>query len=192
MGKKLTKCECEAAVKKMYEKTDWQDRIDNAKKAFSDYVLELLKKYIPQEVWDIAKKNQKILKRAEGLYFNNSASPNSCGASKYVSFYTYFREVAKDGSSYEWKVILPAVNSISLSSEEYKKLYNLGKEQDDLERAARQWKSDTVEALYKLNSRTRIQEAFPEALPYLCFDIPQNCAIQVYNYDKLRTCFKKD
>ena len=190
MSKKLTKAECERAVECMYPKTDWPDKVDAAKKVFYDYALELLKKYIPQDIWDMAKKHQDTLVRADGIRFYRQTE-DSYHASTWVGFYHY-RNYSEDRRTYEEGVVLPELKNLGISGDEYKKLDNLGRDKNKTEATALRWKKDTAEALYKLNSRTRIQEAFPEALPYLCFDIPQNCAIQVHNYDSLRACFKKD
>jgi hypothetical protein len=56
-----------------------------------------------------------------------------------------------------------------LSEEDYKKGHGLKRRYDDLCGDKRRYKSDVSDALMQLKSEKRIQEQFPEALPYLNF-----------------------
>lgn len=184
MGKRLTKEECSYAAKKLDEKSDWATRVKEAKQGFLDKALEILKAYLPKGVWQLIEDYGEVLAESDGITICRAG-----GASIWLR-YGHYWEYDQATASYKKPFRLPMLDRLKVSDEDYKQLADLDKAWRDLERQESKWIASTAEALYKLNSRTRIQEAFPEALPYLCFDIPANCTVQVYNYEGLRQHLK--
>lgn len=181
MGKKLSKFDCEQIAEKLFEKTDFSEKEQEAKGRYQDFSWDLLHKYIPEDIWEIGKKYcGSWLAKSGGTYI---ISP--LGGCRYMAFCDIS---PRDEKGYiKWPLLPDLSGGIKVTIEDYKEFVDTLKALEEIRVEARSWKSRVTEALYTLNSLKKIQEAFPEAVEFF----PDSkkgvgTALAAYDYSNLR------
>lgn len=171
MSKHITKFDCEQAAKKLAA-IAFDNKIKKAEeeeKAIGD---ELVKKYVPAPILAIGKEYAEM--------FVNSG--------RIIS-------VKEDSDTYNcFMVDTNTLNPLGYSKTflidkaDAKYVTNVVKNHKSLNNQKRTYINNVTEALWQLRSKKRIEEQFPEALPYLDFDDDKQ--LPMPQYIELRNMLK--
>lgn len=150
MSKRITKAMAENAAEQLAQ-VAYDEKIENAKNAYRQVCNSLYEKYIPAPVRQCAEEYKEYYQEAWRLSF---VVEGESGGRNYKSALEYHGVCVKDIvlSSEDWKVLDKADDS-------YRSLIS--------ERQSFVW--DATDALVNLRTQRRVEESFPEALPYLNF-----------------------
>lgn len=150
MSKRITKAMAAEAAFKLAD-IAFTQKIGKSESALKKLVVELYEKYIPAPVRQCGEEFSKY-------YYKN----------RYLAFVTEGCNGGRNYKSFNHDCNL-ALNPIVLNVEDWKRLDKADKELTDLKQEKSKYKWDVEEALFNLRTKQRVEENFPEALPYLNF-----------------------
>lgn len=171
MSKHITKFDCEQAAKKLAA-IAFDNKIKKAEeeeKAIGD---ELVKKYVPAPILAIGKEY------AEMFVYSSKIISVKEDTDKYDSFVADTNILNPLGSS----------KTFLIDKADAKYAANIVKQNQNLMIRKRAYMNDVTEAIWQLRSKKRIEEQFPEALPYLDFDDDKQ--LPMPQYIELRNMLK--
>lgn len=142
----------------------YSKKVDELDKQIEYKVNELIIKYVPQPILSMAQEYSNLLEMDYSVCF---CAENGCAL--------YLHP----------KIKVPKLRSLLLSLEDYKSLKSLLDTRRSTNDAWRDYKSRVSDILcLELRTEKRIQEIFPEALPFLNFS---NTTTLACNYNELRS-----
>lgn len=171
MSKRITKFDCEQAAKKLAA-IAFDNKIKKAEEEEKAVGDELIKKYIPAPIMAIGKEYAEM--------FVNSG--------RIIS-------VKEDSDTHNCFMVdantlnpLGYPKTFLIDKADAKYAANVVKNHNSLKRQKRTYINNVTEALWQLRSKKRIEEQFPEALPYLDFDDDKQ--LPMPQYMELRNMLK--
>ncbi len=172
----ISKTKAEEIASKMANKA-FKDSIDKLSSAVNEAVEDLVKKYVPKEVLEIASKYADYFDLAKmcqvsTFYEQNGYSSRSVYIAGYLSFY-----------------IPNKMQFITVTNVEYENVKELLADKKNAERKKETLKNQIFEAVFALKTTKRILESLPEVAPYLPLETKP--ALPAIQYDDLRKTINK-
>lgn len=171
MSKRITKSECEQAAQKLAA-IAFDNKIKKAEEEEKEVGDELVKKYIPAPIMAIGKEYKEMFVNSGKII---SVKENS---DKYNCFFVETNMLNPLGYS----------KTFLIDKADAKYATNIVKNHSSLKNQKRTYINNVTEALWQLRSKKRIEEQFPEALPYLDFDDDKQ--LPMPQYMELRNMLK--
>ena len=149
----------------------YDKKISDANESMMKLVNELYEKYVPSPVRQCAVEYAKYYQMYR----------------RYVSFVTEECNGGRNYKSLEIGFLVPELASIVISADDWKRLDKADDELILVRQERNKYIRDVSEALFNLRTPKRVEEMFPEALPFMNF--ADTTALQV-DLQKLRSVLK--
>lgn len=172
--RRINKDDCRNAAKKLSD-IAFDKKIKEIEEEFKVIGDELVNAYIPKPLIALSKEYSDLFIDKKGII------PVRSEQARYYSDTIYVPSNIVNPLG-ERKVFF-------IDNKTYKELKSLVDKKRNLLNRKQQYKEDVIEALWALRTKRRIEESFPEALPYLDFDDGET-NLPVPKYEELRNLLK--